>query len=88
MCERKLQCFEQITMDFYQKKIDFGSKLATPLVASFISMFYAYHHVMNCPHANIFITIFSTNFQVCPKMCHKSFENWFTYRYFVPKNNF
>ena len=49
-------------MDFCQKKIDFDCKLATPLVASFISMFYGYHYAMNCPHVAIFLSIFSTNF--------------------------
>ena len=55
--------FEEITVAFCQKKIDFDCKLASYSPCDiFISMFYRYHYAMNCPHANIFLSIFSTNF--------------------------
>ena len=37
----------------------------TPLVTSFRSMFYGYHHTMNCPQAHIFFfNIYSTLFNI------------------------
>ena len=55
---------KDMTSDWYRKLqlLKSCSVGLTLLVASFISMFYGYRQAINCPHANIFLPIFSTNF--------------------------
>ena len=44
----------------------------THFVTSFRRMFYAYHQAVKDHHTNVMLSLFSI-----PKMCHKTFENWF-----------
>ena len=62
-----------------------NQEMLTPLATSFKSMVYAYmyHHTMKHLHTDIILAIFSI--YICPKMCHKNFENLFTNKILYPK---